>query len=751
MKKFFIFLSFIIVGISAIGQTPQFFNYQAVLRNNTGGILANQTVNIKVSIRDINPSGTIVFQETHTGITTNNFGVIIIKIGNGTPGTGTIAGVAWATGNKYVEIEMDYPVGSGYVSTGTQQLLSVPYALYAANANVPGVAGPTGPTGAAGIAGATGVTGQQGITGMQGPTGPSGANGNIGATGPQGPTGIGLQGPTGTQGTTGVQGPTGPTSGWLWQVVGNGIQAVNNQDVYVNNSGSTVGFCSYLNNTSVGPGWGSGTPGAEKSGITGWSNGYGFQTGVYGYSEGVNDDEGGIVGAWGPSIWAGLGYRKHSIPFGAYISGLLGFAAGSYHTAFIAGTQTANLTYTLPTSQGAAGSVLANNGAGLLSWSSTISNADMLDNLHASSFMLLPSGTNNFITKFTSATTIGNSQIQDNGTNVGVGAAPSLAYKLYVYFLSLTANGDGQSSIYGYRTRDSQNDGSDYSQTTCNKATSGFNFWGDLYTFGVAGHNYNDYNRCGGVLGSEVSGTYWGSLGYRSSGLLNYGGYFTSTANGTGFLSSTNAVGIGSASYGDLFGSWSRGEIFGSASSGEVFASYNLGNEYTSGFQADLVNTGTSKTAAYSVTSTSLKVYDNGTSQINNGTGRVDFTKEFGSLISGNPTVTVSPTGDCMGLYVTNIDSKGFTVKELQGGNSNVSFTWIVVGQRIDAKENNQVSPIVTDFSFDSNLRNLMFNENNKERNGGSLWWDGNKIRTDRAPENKFINKKELEIQGSKK
>jgi hypothetical protein len=311
----------------------------------------------------------------------------------------------------------------------------------------------------------------------------------------------------------------------------------------------------------------------------------------------------------------------------------------------------------------------------------------------------------------------------------------------YSYHNQLLASGDGQASMFAYRTRDAQNDGTGYSQSTINSAVKGYSFWGDLYSFGTSGFNYNDYNRCGGTLGADVNGFYWGSLGYRSSGLANYGGYFTSSINGTGFMPSGATAGIGSASYGDLMGSWSRGEMFGTAASGEVFASYNLGNEYTSGYQADIITTGDKKVAAYGVTSTDLKVYNDGSAQLSNGTCRVEFQNDFASVISGKPIVTVTPSGECNGLYVVSVDSKGFTVKEMNSGNSSVEFSYIVIGKRIDAQSNN-VPSMITDVNFDKNLKGMMFNENNKDRNASPFWWDGSKLRTDAVPQQK-INKEE--------
>lgn len=95
------------------------------------------------------------------------------------------------------------------------------------------------------------------------------------------------------------------------------------------------------------------------------------------------------------------------------------------------------------------------------------------------------SGTTNYVVKFTGATAGGNSQIQDNGTGVSVNIAPSNLYRMYIYDQQLTVDGDGQHSLYGYRTRDSQNDGTGYGISTSNSGTAGYNFWGDVYTLSL--------------------------------------------------------------------------------------------------------------------------------------------------------------------------------------------------------------------------------------------------------------------------
>ncbi len=249
MKLRNLLLVFALFASSAVAfaQAPAKFNYQAVARNASGNVLASQAVGIQISIHQTTPGGTIVYSETHT-TTTSSIGLMNLAIGGGTVTSGSFAGINWGAGPYYIEIGMDATGGATYISMGTQQLLSVPYALYAENGGTPGpagpqgpagVAGPQGPAGANGLDGAAGPAGPQGPAGATGPAGPQGAAGPAGpqgvagpagATGPQGPAGAtGPQGPTGATGATGATGPQGPVgpqgpAGPAWTLVSNQTQ-----------------------------------------------------------------------------------------------------------------------------------------------------------------------------------------------------------------------------------------------------------------------------------------------------------------------------------------------------------------------------------------------------------------------------------------------------------------------------------------------------------------------------------------------
>jgi hypothetical protein len=146
-------------------------NYQAVVRNSSGSILASTAVKLRFTIHDGTPTGSQAYQETDLD-TTNQFGLATVQIGQG----GSLGNVTWSSGPKYLQVEMQAAPATIFTDMGTTQLLSVPYALYAAS----GV-GATGATGVTGPSGQPGLNG--GATGATGATGPSGANGITGPTG----------------------------------------------------------------------------------------------------------------------------------------------------------------------------------------------------------------------------------------------------------------------------------------------------------------------------------------------------------------------------------------------------------------------------------------------------------------------------------------------------------------------------------------------------------------------------------------
>jgi hypothetical protein len=130
-------LTLLLIGtLFAQAQAPQKISYQAVARNASGTVLPNQTVKLRFSVRNASSNGTIVYQETQTA-TTSNIGLFNVNIGEGTVSAGTFAGIDWSNGAKFMQVELDPQGGNAFIDMGTQQMLSVPYALYAETAGIP--------------------------------------------------------------------------------------------------------------------------------------------------------------------------------------------------------------------------------------------------------------------------------------------------------------------------------------------------------------------------------------------------------------------------------------------------------------------------------------------------------------------------------------------------------------------------------------------------------------------------------------
>ena len=118
----------------ALAQAPEAFSYQAVARDAGGDPLANTTVGVQFQLHQSTAVGTVVYAETHSP-TTNELGLFSVEVGSGVPTTGTFGAIDWSAGPYFLEVGLDPAGGSSYTSVGTQQLLSVPYALHARTAD----------------------------------------------------------------------------------------------------------------------------------------------------------------------------------------------------------------------------------------------------------------------------------------------------------------------------------------------------------------------------------------------------------------------------------------------------------------------------------------------------------------------------------------------------------------------------------------------------------------------------------------
>ena len=123
-------MSLLIFPMLGISQAPQRINFQSVLRNTTGEVISNSSVSLRISILSDSITGPAVYVETHAR-TTDAGGLMSLQIGNGTLPSTDFTTIDWGGSAHFIKLEADFSGGNNYVLLGTQELMSVPYALYA--------------------------------------------------------------------------------------------------------------------------------------------------------------------------------------------------------------------------------------------------------------------------------------------------------------------------------------------------------------------------------------------------------------------------------------------------------------------------------------------------------------------------------------------------------------------------------------------------------------------------------------------
>ena len=138
MRRSLIILALGLTSCFATAQAPQAISYQAAARDLAGNALADQLVSVRFRVHQSAANGTVVYGESHS-TTTSPHGLFSLSVGLGVPESGDFSSINWALGPYFLEVALDTIGGSNYVLIGSQQLLSVPYALHAGGVDCPTV------------------------------------------------------------------------------------------------------------------------------------------------------------------------------------------------------------------------------------------------------------------------------------------------------------------------------------------------------------------------------------------------------------------------------------------------------------------------------------------------------------------------------------------------------------------------------------------------------------------------------------
>jgi len=153
LPRLFIFISYSLLGIitnqgfAQTTQTNKGINFQCIAIDNNGYILANKSINIRISIKADTLSSKIEYQEI-TPITTSVLGLFTIMVGayetNKIVAAGPFENINWSIAEKYLQIEIDTVGDLSFIYMGIQKINYVPYSFYADNVraqNINGIIG----------------------------------------------------------------------------------------------------------------------------------------------------------------------------------------------------------------------------------------------------------------------------------------------------------------------------------------------------------------------------------------------------------------------------------------------------------------------------------------------------------------------------------------------------------------------------------------------------------------------------------
>jgi hypothetical protein len=260
-----------------------------------------------------------------------------------------------------------------------------------------------------------------------------------------------------------------------------------------------------------------------------------------------------------------------------------------------------------------------------------------------------------------------------DGTGVYGRVNASTGANYGVYGLSSSTSGTG---VYGHTDATS---GTTYGVFGLSDSSTGIGVYG--YTSATTGSAH-------GVVGYTLSVTGSGLYGHadNNDGTTTAGAYGRSdSGDGFGVAGHNyfNGVGVGAWSYqGNLIEAYSGDYPGGNLQ----FYITGVGNVYANGtyntFRTNSLDGATYATSALQSTEVWLEDFGNG--NLVNGIAIVSIAPDFAGIanLSVEYMVFVSLEGDCQGVYITNKTPTSFEVHELNGGTSNVPFSYRIVAKQ---------------------------------------------------------------------
>jgi hypothetical protein len=136
-----------------------------------------------------------------------------------------------------------------------------------------------------------------------------------------------------------------------------------------------------------------------------------------------------------------------------------------------------------------------------------------------------------------------------------------------------------------------------------------------------------------------------------------------------------------------------------------------------------------STSVLYTNVSPDVTVQTSGFSMLSKGTCRIEFDDDFKKVVSPDVPVivTVTPTGNSNGVYVSEVTKNGFTVVENNGGKSSVTVTFIAIGRRVGYEDPNLPAEVIS-WDYVDKLSRGLHNDADTETDGEGLYYQDGQL-----------------------
>lgn len=136
MRKCKLLLALLLVSLAVAAQPPQQFSFQAVLRGNSGNLVVNEQIDVRIRLLYGEKTPQEVYVETHS-VKTNSQGVFALSVGAGNVEKGNLKQALSRIDldTLYLQPEVKRNGAVDFVALPAQRMFASPYATYAPTAN----------------------------------------------------------------------------------------------------------------------------------------------------------------------------------------------------------------------------------------------------------------------------------------------------------------------------------------------------------------------------------------------------------------------------------------------------------------------------------------------------------------------------------------------------------------------------------------------------------------------------------------